>query len=370
VAEDKKIQGILELLNKYILKKIIKLGRIYNIIIALLLLISTTFCCELTRHGETLVVMLVTDTSGVGDKGFNEICWNGLQRARRELGIVVKKIESSDPANYVRNLSIGARYGDLTIASGFLLLDAMTNVSARYPDSRFVFIDGHIPDRPNVASYVFRSEEVGFLAGVLAAGMSESHRIGILKGMNIPSVESFEIGFRAGTCCADVIWDRQTTVSALTAGSFNDPKKGNLITRQLINDGCDIVFQLAGATGLGAITAVRDSKRPAYLIGVDRDQDDEIPGKVLTSALKRIDNVVYEAVKALKEGRFEGGLHTIGIAEGALSLSDMRHTRQLIPQKVHKVIGLARRMIVEGAIKLPHSFAELDNFKPINLREP
>jgi basic membrane protein A len=343
--------------------------RITSVITVACLLTILAGCCELTRHGDKLVVTLVTDTSGVGDKGFNEICWNGLQRARRELGIIVKKIESSDPANYVSNLSIGARYSDLTVANGFLLLDAMTDVSARYPNSRFVFIDGHIPDRPNVASYVFRSEEIGFLAGVLAAGMSESHRIGILKGMNIPSVETFEIGFRAGVRCADVTWNRRTTVSALTAGSFNDPKKGNLITRQLINDGCDIIFQLAGATGLGAITAVRDSKRPAYMIGVDLDQDDEIPGKVLTSALKRIDVVVYEAVKALKEGRFEGGMHTIGIAEGALSFTDMRHTRQLIPPEVHEVIGLGRRMIVEGALKPPSSFAELENFKPIPLRK-
>jgi basic membrane protein A len=342
--------------------------RMASAIATVCLLAILAGCCELTRHGDKLVVTLVTDTSGVGDKGFNEICWNGLQRAKRELGIVVKKIESSDPANYVRNLSIGARYGDLTVANGFLLLDAMTDVSARYPHSRFVFIDGHIPDRPNVASYVFRSEEIGFLAGVLAAGMSDSRHVGILKGMNIPSVESFEIGFRAGVRCADATWNRQTTVSALTAGSFNDPKKGNMITRQLINDGCDIVFQLAGATGLGAITAVRDSKRPAFLIGVDLDQDDEIPGKVLTSALKRIDVVVYEAVKAMQQGRFEGGMHTIGIAEGALSFTDMRHTRNLIPTEVHAVIERGRQMIIENSIRLPRSFAELEGFNPVSLR--
>jgi len=326
------------------------------------LLVFAAGCCEMTRHSDQLVVTLVTDTSGVGDKGFNEICWNGMQRARRELGIVVKKIESSDPANYVRNLSIGARYSDLTVANG-----AMTDVSARYPDSRFVFIDGHIPERDNVASYVFRSEEIGFLAGVLAGGMSESHRVGVLKGMNIPSVETFDIGFRAGLLCADATWGFTTDVRSLTAGSFNDPKKGNLITRQLINDGRDIVFQLSGATGLGAITAVRDSRRPAFLIGVDLDQDDEVPGKVLTSALKRIDIVVYEAIKDLQEGRFRGGMHTIGIAEGALSFTDMRHTRTLIPQEVHAAIEQGRLLIMGNELQLPKSYDEVNSFQPVPL---
>ncbi len=331
------------------------------------LLAAAAGCCEMTQHGDKLVVTLVTDTSGVGDKGFNEICWNGMQCAKRELGIVVKKIESSDPANYVKNLSIGARYSDLTVANGFLLLDAMTDVSGRYPESRFVFIDGHIPNRSNVASYVFRSEEIGFLAGILAGGMSESHKVGVLKGMNIPSVETFDIGFRTGLLCADATWNFNTDVRSLTAGSFNDPKKGNLITRQMINDGRDIVFQLSGATGLGAITAVRNSRRRAFLIGVDLDQDDEVPGKVLTSALKRIDVVVYDAVKDLLEGRFKGGMHTIGIAEDALSFTDMRHTRVLIPQEIHAAIAQARLLIIEQEIKLPQSYKKVDTFQPISL---
>lgn len=334
---------------------------------AALVIVVLPACCDLTRSSDELVVTLVTDTSGVGDKGFNEICWNGLKRAQRELGVKIKKIESSDPANYVRNLSIAARYSDLTVANGFLLLDAMTRVSGLYPRSRFVFIDGEIPERPNVASYVFRAEEIGFLAGVLGAGMSTSHRIGVLKGMNIPSVESFDIGFRAGALCADATWGYETDVKALTVGSFNDPKRGNLMTRQLINDDRDIIFQLAGATGLGAITAVRDSKKSVYLIGVDLDQDDEVPGKVLTSALKRIDVVVFEAVRALKEGRFRGGHHSIGIAEGALSFTDMRHTRDAIPARVHFAIARARRLVIESRIALPHTYPEVRQFHPVPL---
>ena len=330
-------------------------------------LLTASACCEMTRKGDALVVTLVTDTSGVGDKGFNEICWNGMLRARDELGVVIKKIESSDPANYVKNLSIAARYSDITVANGFLLLDAVTDVAGRYPEARFVFIDGTIP-RPNVASYVFRAEEIGFLAGVLAGGMSASHRLGVLKGMNIPSVESFDIGFRAGVRCADATWGSASDVKALTAGSFNDPKRGNLMTRQLINDGRDVVFQLSGATGLGAITAVRNS-RGAYLIGVDLDQDDEIPGRVLTSALKRIDVVVYEAVRELQQGRFSGGPHSIGLAEGALSFTDMRHTRSKIPAVVHAAIARARELVISGKVALPQSYETVEEFEPVALLE-
>ena len=338
-------------------------------VLGALLLGALAGCCEMARHGDSLVVTLVTDTSGVGDKGFNEVCWRGLQRARRELGVVVKKIESSDPANYVKNLSIAARYSDLTVANGFLLLDAMSDVAARYPESCFVFIDGEIRGRPNVASYLFRAEEVGFLAGVLAAGMSRTRQVGVLKGMNIPTVEVFDFGYRAGVLCADATWGTSTEVKALTVGSFNDPRRGNSMTRQLINDGCDVVFQLAGATGLGALTAVRDAREGVYLIGVDLDQDDEVPGRVLTSALKRIDAVVFAAAEELQQGRFRGGHHSIGLAEGALSLTGMRHTRHLIPGEVHRAVAFARGLVIEGSVSLPQSYAALEVFEPVALRE-
>ena len=331
-------------------------------------LIAAAGCCDLGRRSDRLVITLVTDMSGVGDKGFNEICWNGLRRVSEELGVEVKKIESSDPANYMKNLSIASRYSDLTVANGFLLLDAMSDCSARYPDSRFVFIDGEIKDRPNVASYIFRAEEIGFLAGILAAGVSSSHKLGVLKGMNIPPVLVFEVGFRAGVQCADMTWGLATEVKSLTVGSFNDPKNGNSMTRQLINDDCDIVFQLAGATGLGAITAIRNSGEGVYLIGVDLDQDDEIPGRVLTSTLKRIDVVVYQAVVDLIEGHFRGGHRSVGVAEGALSFTDMRHTRDKIPEQVHGAIAFARKLVTEEKIRLPQNLISLDSFEPVELK--
>lgn len=324
-------------------------------------------CCRLTRQGDSLVVTLVTDTSGVGDKGFNEVCWNGLMRAREELGIVVKKIESSDPANYVKNLSTAARYSDLTVANGFLLKDAMAKVSALYPESRFVFIDGVIPDQDNVASYTFRSQEVGFLVGILAAGMSTNHKVGVLRGEDIPPVEVFDVGFRAGVICANETWNLPTEVKSLTVGSFNNANRGNSMTSQLINDGCDVIFQLAGATGLGAIDAVREADEGVYLIGVDLDQDDEAPGRILTSAMKRIDNVVYQAVKNLQEGEFQGGHYSMGTTEKALSLTNMRNTREKIPARVLGAIEAAERMIITGSIELPASYKELEGFTPIRL---
>lgn len=338
----------------------------FALVVTAALAIGEIGCCQPAERDDQLIVTMVTDTSGIGDKGFNEIAWQGLMRARDELGVVIKKIESSDPSHYVRNLAIAARYGDLTVANGFLILDAVNEVSVLYPQYDFVFIDG-IVDHANVASYTFRAEEVGFLAGVLAGGMSRTHRAGVLKGMNIPPVETFEYGFRAGMKCADLTWGTSSDVRALTAGSFNDPQKGFTITQQFINDGCDIVFQLSGATALGAINAIRGSRTPVWLIGVDRDQDDEIPGKVLTSAMKRIDVVVYEAIKAKKEGRFRSGHLSVGLAEGALSLTDMRHTRDQVPQRVLRAVEAARRMVIEGIVRLPQSHEEVEQFQAVSL---
>lgn len=337
------------------------------IIVSIFLCLVISGCCQMAREDDRLIVTMVTDTSGIGDKGFNQIAWNGLLRAERELGIVIKKIESSDPANYIKNLATAARYGDLTIANGFLILDAMKEVAVLYPDKDFVFIDG-IVGQPNVASYTFRAQEVGFLVGILAAGMSESHRVGVLKGMNIPPVETFEWGFRAGAGCADLTWNLNTDIRSLTAGDFNDPDKGFTITKQFINDDRDIVFQLAGATALGAINAIKNSIKPAYLIGVDLDQDDEIPGKVLTSAMKRIDVVVYNAIKAKLAGTFEGGHFSVGLPEGALSLTDMRHTREQIPERIHSMIALAERMVNEKSFHVPDTVEALQEFQPFVLK--
>jgi basic membrane protein A len=342
--------------------------RLHLLALLVLFIFTLSSCCQTFESEGSLIVTLVTDTSGIGDKGFNEIAWKGLMKARDELGIVIKKIESSDPANYIKNLATAARYGDLTIANGFLILDAMKEVAVLYPQYDFVFIDGVI-DSENVASYTFRSQEVGFLAGVLAAGMSNTHRTGILKGMNIPPVETFEFGFKAGARCADLTWGTETDVKSLTAGDFNDPQKGFSITSQFINDERDIVFQLAGATALGAINAIKGSKRPAYLIGVDLDQDDEIPGKVLTSAMKRIDVVVYQAIKAKLENKFQGGHFSVGIKEGALSLTDMRHTKSLIPDEIHLAIERAQELIIGQKVKLPVNDEQLAKFQAVELGE-
>ena len=344
-----------------------RIRSIHICILALVLYLVVPGCCRMGGDEDAIIVTMVTDTSGIGDKGFNEIAWNGMLRARDELGVVIKKIESSDPANYIKNLATAARYGDLTVANGFLILDAMKQVSVLYPEYDFVFIDGEV-GQPNVASYTFRAQEVGFLVGIVAAGMSETHRVGVLKGMNIPPVETFDYGFRAGAKCADFTWGTSTDIRALTAGDFNDPQKGFSITRQFLADNRDIVYQLAGATALGAINAIRNSPRPAYMIGVDLDQDDEIPGKVLTSAMKRIDNVVYDAIKAKLEGRFKGGHFSVGLAEGALSLTDMRHTREIIPDAVHRAIEIARELIISGSLRMPDNYEEAESFEPVELQ--
>ena len=242
----------------------------------------------------------------------------------------------------------------------------MQEVCELYPQYDFVFIDGVI-DGENVASYTFRAWEVGFLVGVIASGMSDTHKVGVLKGMNIPPVENFDYGFRAGAMCADLTFGVTTDVKALTAGDFNDPQKGYTITRQFLNDNCDIVFQLAGATALGAISAIKEAGDKAYLIGVDLDQDDEIPGRVLTSALKRIDNVVYQAIEAKLKEQFSGGHKSVGLAEGAMSLTDMRHTKMIIPQHVHDAVIYAEELIKSGQIKLPRSYEDVEKFEPFIL---
>jgi basic membrane protein A len=132
----------------------------------------------------------------------------------------------------------------------------------------------------------------------------------------------------------------------------------------LISNKTDVIYQLAGNTGLGVLEAVKEAKESIYAIGVDIDQDDLIPGKVLTSVLKGIDIAVYDSIKKAYQGDFEAGHYWIGLAEDASSLTPMKYTKDKIPAKAFELIELAKNAIISGKLKVPRNLAELDSFSP------
>jgi basic membrane protein A len=303
---------------------------------------------------------MVTDVGGTDDASFNAAGARGLNRAADELGCEKKFLESEEQADYRTNLSTLAEADyDLVIGLGYMMEEAIEQSARDFPNAKFEIVDGKDPKLPNAASIQFREEEGSFLAGFLAAKMSKKRTIGFLGGMDVPVLRRFEAGYRAGAMTADA----RVQVIAKYAESFSDPAKGSLYADQMLND-CDILYIGAGKTGLGALKACASRGPGYYGIGTDSDQDSLYPGRVLTSMMKRVDNAVYNSIKALKEGTWKPGEQTFGLKEGGVHLSPMTHTKKDVPPQVLAQLEDLEKRIVAGEFKPPRTMAELAAFKP------
>jgi basic membrane protein A len=330
------------------------------------LLIPLLSCAKKSADKKIFKVVMVTDAAGLGDKGFNDAGWAGVQKAMKELHISGICLQSYEQADYIPNLSLAAQQADIVLAMGFLMVDAMKKVAPQYPDKKFIFIDGKI-EAPNVASYDFKGQEGSFLAGIIAAIITKTGKVGIVEGMEIPPVKVLEYGFRAGVLTVNKIENKNVAVLVVAAGDFNNPSKGKSLANVLISKKTDVIYQLAGNTGLGVLEAVKEARESIFAIGVDIDQDDLVPGKVLTSVLKGIDIAVYNSIKKAYQGDFKAGHYWIGLAEGASRLTSMKYTRDIIPAKALELVESAKNAIINGKLKVPRNQAELDSFLPPQL---
>lgn len=314
--------------------------------------------------GETIKVALVTDAGGIDDRSFNAAAWEGLQRAQKELQVQARYLESREQSDYKSNLSSLADQGHaLVVAVGYLMEDALKEVAPRYPNTRFVIIDGSAPDLPNCVSVKFREEEGSFLVGFLAGSMTRTGAIGFVGGMEGPLIKKFECGYRAGAKMARP----NIRVLVKYIGSWTDVAKGKEYARAAIQQGADILFHAAGKGGLGVLDAAAEAGEGFFGIGVDRDQDDEHPGRVLTSMVKRVDAAVYDTVEDLVKGRWRSGEKNLGVKEGGIKLSPMKYTRKLIPGRVLERLERVEEMIRNGTLEAPRTEEEVQNFEPPRL---
>lgn len=304
---------------------------------------------------------VVTDAAGIDDKSFNASAWEGLKRAEAELGVEKKYLESREQSDYATNLSTLAEQGnDLVFAVGYLMEDALKEVAPKHPNTKFAIIDGSAPSEPNCLSLKFREEEGCFLVGYLAGRMSKTGAIGFVGGMEGALIKKFEAGYTAGALTANP----NIRVLAKYVGNWTDVAKGKELALAEFRDGADIIFHAAGKSGLGVLDAAAEKGAGFYGIGVDADQDGIHPGRILTSMMKRVDNAVFETVKAVKEGTWQSGEKILGLKEGGIDLSPMTHTKQDVPEEVLTKLEALKQQIVDGKIKVPTTADELQNFVP------
>lgn len=262
---------------------------------------------------DTLCVGLVTDVGEVDDKSFNQSAWEGVQRAEAELGATVDFIETQDAADYAANIALFADQGyDVIVTVGFAMGEATLTAAATYPDIDFIGVDQFQGAAvANVAGLIFPEDRAGFLAGALAAMLSQSGTIAAVLGTDlVPPVVAFKEGYENG---AEYINPDITIISTYHPGgldvAFTDPEWGATTARQALDQGADVVFGAGGKTGNGALQEVAGVEG-AYCIGVDSDQWETVPEAhncLVSSAMKLITPGVFNLVQASAEGTFAGG---------------------------------------------------------------
>lgn len=311
---------------------------------------------------------LVTDTGGVNDRSFNQSAWAGVQRAVRELGVEARFIESKQPTDYEKNIDqlAGEKY-DAVISVGFLMGDAAAVKARQYPSVRFATVDTayfpakgdrNCPDTvrdcyadgglKNVTSLLFQEDEVGFLAGVVAAGMTRTGVVCTVAGMEIPPVKRFVVGFQNGAR-----WARPDVKTLNTyIPSFTDPAKGKETATQMAGRGCDVGFCLGGTTGNGGLLGMKE--RGMMAIGVDVDQYDtypEVRGALLTSAAKNVDVAVFDFVKAVSDGSVAAGIRVANLKNGGVGLAPYHDWEGRVPPQVRDSVARAAAALVAGTLK-------------------
>lgn len=313
---------------------------------------ESTDGAEAAADVSDLKIGLITDVGGVNDGSFNQSSWEGLERAGEELGVTVNYLESATDADYKPNMEtfIDEDY-DLIISVGYMLADATREAAEANPDTKFAIIDDATIDLPNVTSLMFKAEQASYLVGYVAGLTTKTNNIGFVVGMTNETMNQFGYGYCAGAIDANP----DITVQQMNANSFADSATGKSMANAEITNGADIVFQAAGATGLGVIEACQEAG--VYAIGVDSDQSSIAPNTVLTSAMKRVDNAVYEAVQELIDGTLEGGVKTFDLAAGGV---DIAPSQDLISEDVIAAVDEVKEKIISGDVVVPNDKASFE----------
>ncbi len=279
--------------------------------------------------GSSIKVGLVTDTGGVNDQSFNQLAWEGVQNAAKDMGFQAKFIESKQPTDYEKNIDEFATEGyNVIITVGALMGNATALKAKQYPNIKFAIVDN---------SYV------------LAAGMSKSGFVCSVSGMQIPPLERYMISFHGGAT-----WQKAGTKTLNQyIPSFTDPTKGKETALSLIGKGCDVVFGVGGNTVNGALLAAKENNLMA--IGADVDQHNtypEVKDALISSAQKNVDVAVYNYLKTVADGSVKAGISTATLQNGGVGLAPFHDWDSKIPADLKAQIQKASDGIKDGSIKI------------------
>jgi basic membrane protein A len=320
----------------------------------------------------------VSDTGGIDDRSFNQVIHEGLLRAESELGVEYSFVESTGAADYAPNLqAFLAQDCDLIVPAGFNLGTDTFALAEENPDQLFAIVDYDHFDftktppedvtLDNVAELTFQTDQAAFLAGYLAAGMSESGTIATYGGVLFPTVTIFMNGLVAGvrsynedngTSVEVLGWNADTQegtqISPDPAVGFDNSTEGRRVTEDFIAEGADIILPVAGPTGLGTVAAAEDAGN-VKVMWVDVDGCVSVPDSCplfLTSVQKNMDVAVYDTVLSVIEDRFQGGVVTGTLENNGVGIAPYHEFEGEIPQELKDRIEELKQGIIDGSVSV------------------
>ena len=308
----------------------------------------------------------VTDTGGIDDNSFNQTAWKGVQDAQEAFGVKGRFLESQAETDYDANInSLIEGDCDVIITVGFLLGDATEKAAKANPDQPFSIVDfAYDPVIPNVLGQVYATDQAAFLAGYLAAGMTQTKILGTFGGINIPPVTIFMDGFvkgvnhwnaEKGDSVMVLGWDLETREGLFT-NNFDNLDDGRAFAQNLYDEGADIVLPVAGPVGLGSATLADElGIDKLKIIGVDADlyfTDSERQHVYLTSITKRMDSTVKQVIEATMKDEFEGGLLVGTLESGGVDLAPFHDMEDLVPAELKAELEALRARIIDGSISV------------------
>jgi basic membrane protein A len=307
-------------------------------------------------------VCVVLDSGGVDDKGYNQTAWEGAQTAAADLNWEATYLESAQLTDYEKNINEFLQ-SDCTVivAVGFLPGDAVQKAATENPDQKFAILDyAYDPVIPNVWAHLYNMPQGAFLAGYLAAGTTETGKVGAFGGMNIPPVADFFIGFTEGieyynevhgTSVEMLGWSNET-LDGLFVGDFNDTDTARLYTQNLLDEGVDIVLPQSGAEALASAALVKEVG-DVLCIGADSDQNqaDAQSGDVyLTSIRKQVDISIGQIINAVADGSFTGGTYFGDLSDGTVNLAPYHNHAEKVSAELQAELDEINKKIISGEI--------------------
>lgn len=309
-----------------------------------------------TKNENRLKVGLITGFGGLGDKAFNDMQYNGLILAKNIFNIETQYFtpKTFDDIETYTQVLIDNGFNLIIVGEGYIGQKILDKFAPKYPDVKFVILDSLIEKLyNNCASILFKQNEASFLAGVLAASITRRKRLGFIGGIEVEVIKDFYIGFEQGIkyikpdCKieSDYISNYIKDFEKVWNSPFESYK---IAKRMIIEKDVDIIFTVAAGSNIGIFNACRDYS--IFSIGVDIDQDHIIPGVILTSVLKNLDQAIVYIIGKVMKNNFESKVYHIGLKENGVGLSPMLYTKNIIGEKIIEHLAKLQQDIIEGKI--------------------